>query len=166
MAFDHHIWYWSSIWSPYMRHDVRRKILDGELKHLCACACMLHHFSHVWLSGTPWTQPIMLLCLWDSSGKNTGVGCHALLHGIFLSQGSNPCLLCLLHWQESCLPLTPPGKILPPDSNTGTQSCYSKTLPKDKTCNINNIWEIVINAESLGHSSPAKSESVFNDKIT
>ena len=29
----------------------------------------------------------------DSPGKNTGVGCHALLQGIFPSQGSNPGLL-------------------------------------------------------------------------
>ena len=28
----------------------------------------------------------------DSPGKNTGVGCHPLLHGIFPTQGSNPCL--------------------------------------------------------------------------
>ena len=34
-----------------------------------------------------------LLCPWDSAGKNTGVGCHALLQGIFLTQGLNPCLL-------------------------------------------------------------------------
>ena len=34
-----------------------------------------------------------------SPGKNTGVGCHALLQGIFPTQGSNPRLLCLLHWQ-------------------------------------------------------------------
>ena len=34
-----------------------------------------------------------------SPGKNTGVGCHALLQGIFLIQGSNPHLLCLLLWQ-------------------------------------------------------------------
>ena len=34
----------------------------------------------------------------DSAGKNTGVGCHAFLQGIFLTQGSNPCLLCLLSW--------------------------------------------------------------------
>ena len=27
--------------------------------------------------------PVMLLCLWDSPGKNTGVGCHSLLQGIF-----------------------------------------------------------------------------------
>jgi len=31
----------------------------------------------------------MLLCPWDSLGKNTGVGCHALLQGIFLTQGWN-----------------------------------------------------------------------------
>ena len=30
-----------------------------------------------------------LLCPWESPGKNTGVGCHALLQGIFLTQGSN-----------------------------------------------------------------------------
>ena len=28
-------------------------------------------------------------CPWDSLGKNTGVGCHALLQGIFWTQGSN-----------------------------------------------------------------------------
>ena len=34
--------------------------------------------------------PIRLLCPWNSPGKNTGVGCHALLQGIFPTQGSNP----------------------------------------------------------------------------
>ena len=48
----------------------------------------------------------------DSPGKNTGVGCHALLQGIFLTQGLNPHLLCLLHWQVGSLPLVPPGKPL------------------------------------------------------
>ena len=46
----------------------------------------------------------------DSPGKNTGMGCHALLQGIFLTQGSNPHLLCLLHWQACSLPRIPPGK--------------------------------------------------------
>ena len=32
-------------------------------------------------------------CLWDSLGKNTGVGCHFLLQGIFLTQEPNPGLL-------------------------------------------------------------------------
>ena len=47
---------------------------------------------------------------WDFPGKNTGVGCHALLQGIFLTQGSTPGLLHLLHWQVGSLPLLPPGK--------------------------------------------------------
>ena len=37
-------------------------------------------------------------------------GCHGPLQGIFLTQGSNPCLLCLLHWQACSLLLEPPGK--------------------------------------------------------
>ena len=31
-----------------------------------------------------------VLCPWDSPGKNTGVGCHAFLHGILSTQRSNP----------------------------------------------------------------------------
>ena len=38
-------------------------------------------------------QPARLLCPWNSSGKNTAVGSHFLLLGIFLTQGSNPSLL-------------------------------------------------------------------------
>ena len=38
-------------------------------------------------------QPARLLCPWDFPGKNIGVGSHALLQGIFLTQGSNPHLL-------------------------------------------------------------------------
>ena len=34
-------------------------------------------------------QPAELPCPWDSPGKNTGVGCHFLLQGIFPTQGSN-----------------------------------------------------------------------------
>ena len=62
-------------------------------------------------------QHFGLLCPWDSPGKNTGVGCHFLLQGIFLTQGSNPRLLHLLHWQADSLPLVPPGK--PPEFRTG-----------------------------------------------
>ena len=31
-----------------------------------------------------------ILLLWDFLGKNIGMGCHFLLQGIFLTQGSNP----------------------------------------------------------------------------
>ena len=46
----------------------------------------------------------------DSPGKNTGVGCHALLQGIFLIQGLNRSLWCLLPCQVGSLPLAPSGK--------------------------------------------------------
>ena len=55
-------------------------------------------------------QPARLLGPGDPSGKKTGVGCHALFQGIFLTQGPNLCLLHLLHWQVSSFPLGPPGK--------------------------------------------------------
>ena len=48
----------------------------------------------------------------DSPCKNTGVGCHALLQGIFPTQGLKPHLLCLLCWQMGSLPLAPPRKSL------------------------------------------------------
>ena len=35
-------------------------------------------------------QPARLLCPWDFSNMNAGVGCHFLLQGIFLTQGLNP----------------------------------------------------------------------------
>ena len=47
----------------------------------------------------------------NSAGKNTGVGCHALLQGFFLPQGLNSGFLCLLHWQAGPLPPAPAGKI-------------------------------------------------------
>ena len=61
--------------------------------------------SYVLLSLTAWTvAPTSLLCPWNSPGKNTGVGIHSFLQGIFLTQGSNPGFLhcrqifyCLSH---------------------------------------------------------------------
>ena len=76
----------------------------------CLCACVLIHFSRVRLFATPWTEPSRLLRPWDSPGKNTGVGCHALLQGTFPTQGLNPRLLCLLLWPVGSLRPAPPGK--------------------------------------------------------
>ena len=71
-------------------------------QHPCVCAkslsdCLLPHE----------LQPARLLYPWDSPGKNTGVGCHFLLQGIFPTQRSNLSLLHLLHWQVDSLPLVP-----------------------------------------------------------
>ena len=65
------------------------------------------HLEIIW--GTPINFAFLsrLLCPWDSPGKNTGVGCHALLPGTFPTQRSNlgsPAL------QADPLPPEPPGK--------------------------------------------------------
>ena len=72
---------------------------------------MLSHFSRVRLFATPsWTVAHQAPLSMGSPGKNTGVGCHFLLQGIFLTQGLNPGLLHLLHWRVCSLPLAPLGK--------------------------------------------------------
>ena len=44
-------------------------------------------------------SPTRLLHPWNFPGKNTGVGCHFLLQGIFLTQGLNPGLPhCFTTW--------------------------------------------------------------------
>ena len=54
-------------------------------------------------------RPTRLLCPWDFPGKNTRVGCHTPLQGIFPTQGSN---LCLLHWQADSSLLSHQGSPL------------------------------------------------------
>ena len=46
----------------------------------------------------PWAEEPVGYSPWGFSGKNTRVGCHFLLKGIFLTQELNLCLLCVLHW--------------------------------------------------------------------
>ena len=55
-------------------------------------------------------QSTGFFCPWYSPGKHTGVGCHALLQGVFLTKGWNPRLLHLLHWQADSLPTEAPRK--------------------------------------------------------
>ena len=77
---------------------------------MCVCT---HMFSV--MSDSLWPHglcPIRVLCLWDLPGKNAGVGCHFLLQGIFLTQGSNLYLRNLLHWQADILPLSHLGSQL------------------------------------------------------
>ena len=51
-------------------------------------------------------NPLQCSCLEDFPGKNTRVGCHFLLQGIFPTQGWNPCLQSLLRWQTDSSPLS------------------------------------------------------------
>ena len=64
----------------------------------------------------------------ESPGKNTGVGCHALLQGIFPTQGLNPSLSQLLHLQADSLPLAPPGKPLSKAYYSSEKKKASKAL--------------------------------------
>ena len=50
------------------------------------------------------------------------MGCQLLLQGVFLTQGSNPHLLNLLHWQEDSSALSYPG------SHRGSQTCVNTTV--------------------------------------
>ena len=54
--------------------------------------CYVSHFSHVQLFVAPRTIA-RLLCPWNSPGKNTGVGRHSFLQGLFPIQRSNQGLL-------------------------------------------------------------------------
>ena len=55
------------------------------------------------------SRPTRLLCPWNFPGKNTGVGCH--FQEIFPIQGTNPCVLCLLHWQVDFSPVALLGEL-------------------------------------------------------
>ena len=92
-------------------------------------------------------------CIWDSPGKNTRMGCHALLQGIFPTQGWNLCLsslLHLLHWQAGSLPLAPCGKPIMIKLPTSTGSSKKQessrktsallTMPKPLTMQITKKW--------------------------
>ena len=76
----------------------------------CGCACMPSPFSCV--------QLLVTLCIvarraplpMGFSRQEYWSACCTLLQGMFLTQGSNLCLLHLPHWQVGSLPLAPPGK--------------------------------------------------------
>ena len=88
--------------------------------------------SRVQLLVTLWAIARRLLCPWDFPGKNTGVGCHALLQGIFLTQGLNPHLLCILNWQVGSLPL---ARLL----GLGTSLSLSTWVPHPSN-SLHHIW--------------------------
>ena len=83
---------------------------------LCVITCMCI-YTHTHLLQSYLTQCDSIDCSppcssvhGDVPGKNTGMGFHALLQGIFLTQGPNLPLLCVPDWQADSSPLVPPGK--------------------------------------------------------
>ena len=76
----------------------------------------------------------MLLCPQDSPGKNTGLGCHFLLQGIFLTQGWNPSLVYLLYWQAGSLPLVP--LMFEGRDDKLNSLIWSRVLPGQNLCGV------------------------------
>ena len=72
--------------------------------------CVLSRFSRVQLC-TPCTVAHQAPLSMGFSRQEYWSGLlFFLLQGIFLTQGSNPRLLCLLHWQAGSLLLLPPER--------------------------------------------------------
>ena len=92
-------------------------------------------------------QPARLLCPWDSPSKNTGVGCHFLLQGIFLTQGLNlglphcrQMLYCLSHQGRSDFKLERGGSW----NYLGGETChYFSSFSQVKGSSISRELEMV-----------------------
>ena len=77
----------------------------------------------------------------DSPGKNPGVGCPALLQGIFPTQGQNP---GLLHCRRILYPLNHQGRPLYRKSRGKTRKLFDWLEPP---CLF--IWEILVDCDWL-----------------
>ena len=80
---------WKTEISPYFFHRwIWLQTMYGIYTY-CAELCLVAQL-HPTLCHPMDCSPPGSSVLGDSPGKNTGVGCHALLQGIFPTQGSNP----------------------------------------------------------------------------
>ena len=62
-------------------------VLHVQLTFACCVFSCIRRFV------TPWTVAHQAPLSMGLPSKNTGVHCHFLIQGVFLTQGSNPCLL-------------------------------------------------------------------------
>ena len=102
-------------------HEFFPLLIGSGGGHLVHRSCL-----SVWRPHRLW--PGRLLCPWDFPGKNTEVGCHVLLQGIFPTQGSNP---HLLHWQADSSTAGPPRKPWDAYSQTDQSTHILGNKPKN-----------------------------------
>ena len=85
------------------------------------------------------------------------MGCHALLQGIFPTQGWNLSLLCLLHWQSGSLPLAPPAcrQRLSGSNNVGPDVSETppRTLP-EQDHGILETWPVELKIRAVSPPGP------------
>ena len=107
-----------SMWSQRVGHNWG----TNHITYIYVCVCVYvcththtHTLSRSVMSNSSWPHwqdcsPPGSSVHGDSSGKNTGVGCYALLQGIFPTQGSNPgplhCRWVLYHLSHQGSPAT------------------------------------------------------------
>ena len=121
-----HRWFWGS--SPHWQlpdPTLRNAIAFRSVLLPCKKpeVCVLVAESHLTLCNPTIWKPTRLLCPWNSSSKNTGVGCHCLLQEIFLTQDETP----VFRLQADCLLLEarrPPMKCHIYDSKKKILSTY------------------------------------------
>ena len=82
--------HWQVNYYP-LHHPRSPKRSNSQVAHMCVCAKLLQ--SCLTLCNPMDCNPPGFSVHGDSPGKNTGVGCHALLQGNFPTQESNPGLL-------------------------------------------------------------------------
>ena len=87
----HHLFFtpWWNCNTPALpAHEPCCKQCRNNEGHVYTCVCVTSVVpDSLRLRGL---QPARLLCPGNPPGQNTGVGCHALLQGIFPTQGLNP----------------------------------------------------------------------------
>ena len=91
------------------------------------------------VSGTVARWP---LCPWNFPGENTGVGCHFIHQGVFLTQGLNLHLLPLLHWPVHSS-LSAPPLYLTNNDCVCAQLCPAHCGPMDGSLSDSSVCEIV-----------------------
>ena len=81
--------------------------------------------------------------------------CHFLLQGIFPTQGSNPCLLCLLYWQADSLPLSHLGRPqkTPTQPQISAQGSLSDACPHSSLSLTELTLTVFVNSLKLEHPS-------------
>ena len=119
--------------------------------------------------------PARLLCLWESSGKNAGVGCHALLQGSFLRSLKPPALAggffaTSTTWESQVkntffqvlqpgvqIPMTAPGEWADPELLWEKLWSYLQLEHQVQfwaEVKWLSVWEQITNCIFLLHSSP------------
>ena len=117
------------------------KITSAGLRNVCVCVCFVIQSCPTLCDPMDYSPPGTSVH-GDSPGKNTGVGCHALLQGIFPTQGSNPGLLqcrqILYHLSPqrsprilSGCPIPSPGELPDPGIKSGSLALQADSLPAE-----------------------------------